>query len=167
LSSGFLNLAEAELRRRDAVVSQPTPEAAPAAVASTSVAAMAGASPPAAAPAPTPDAPIAAAAADTSASAGTVYSESDAAVDPPAELSRRLPAWNPPPALARMEFRGVLEVVIDEQGAVTTASLASPVHPAYDDPLLAAASRWRFRPATRDGVPVPYRKTFEIVLNRR
>jgi TonB family protein len=66
-----------------------------------------------------------------------------------------------------MEFRGRLEVVIDEQGNVSAASLPAPVHPSYDTPLLDATTRWRFRPATRDGQPVRFRKTFEIVLNRR
>ncbi len=82
-------------------------------------------------------------------------------------MTRRLPAWNPPPALSRMEFRGQLEVIVDEEGKVASATLVQSVHPTYDTSLVDATSRWRFRPATKDEAPVRYRKTFEIVLNRR
>lgn len=99
--------------------------------------------------------------------AAVTYSEADADVTPPEEVSRRLPYWNPPAALAAQEFRGRLDVVVDEAGEVAVVTLVAPIHPQFDGPLVEAARRWRFRPATRDGVPVRYRKSFEIVLNRR
>lgn len=172
LSEGFLGLAEAEVARSSrpaAVASAPlpgnsapvvaTPAPARAAAAApregtTTVATAVEAAPPAAEPAASP-------------ATGLIYSDADADVEPPLEVARRLPYWDPPGALARMEFRGQLEVVVSESGEVAEARLVQPVHPQYDSPLIDATTRWRFRPATRGGTPVPYRKTFEIVLSPR
>jgi TonB family protein len=96
-----------------------------------------------------------------------IYGDSDAGVTAPVELERRMPAWNPSPAVAGFEYRGLLEIVVSEQGQVEGAFMRRPSHPAYDAPLLNAVKAWRFRPATRDGAPVKYRKAFEIVLSRR
>jgi TonB family protein len=61
----------------------------------------------------------------------------------------------------------MLEVVINERGAVESAVMRAPVHASYDETLLEAAKRWRFRPATVRGQAVKYRKSFEIVLSPR
>lgn len=158
LSAGFLALAEASA---SAAPASPEPVRTVASTAPASAAPtpwMAAASTESTTPAPAmarPPAPP------------TIYSDEDPSVQPPVEVQRRLPPWNPPPALSRMELRGQLEVVIDDSGNVAAATIVKSVHPAYDEALVGAAERWRFEPATRDGVPVPYRKTFEILLNRR
>jgi TonB family protein len=170
LSEGFLNLAESEARKAELAATQPAPVAAPAPAPVVAVAAPEPSVDTAVRAGGTIAAPAAAPSAEASTAAATdaaVYSEADTHVRPPVEVTRRLPAWNPPPALARMEFRGQLEVVIDEDGRITSATVVQPVHPMYDTSLVDAASRWRFRPATKDDAPVRYRKTFEIVLNRR
>jgi tetratricopeptide (TPR) repeat protein len=98
----------------------------------------------------------------------SIYGIENTDVVPPAEIDRRLPLWNPPTVVARTtEYRGLLEVVIDERGAVESATLRKPVTPAYDPILLDATKHWKFQPATRNGVPVKYRKTFDIVLAPR
>lgn len=96
-----------------------------------------------------------------------VYADGDPGVSPLVEIERRMPAWSPPPALARFEYRGVLEVVVDERGLVESAVMRRPVHAAYDPALLNAVKNWRFQPATRNGAPVKVRKSFEIVLSKR
>jgi TonB family protein len=96
-----------------------------------------------------------------------IYSDGEAGVVAAVELERRLPAWNPPAAIARIEYRGLLEVVINERGLVESAILRRPVAPSYDRPLIDSVKFWRFQPATREGVPVKFRKTFEIVLSKR
>jgi len=159
LSEGFLGLAEGEMRRAEQAAAQPAPASAPPAVEAPRAATVPVASAPVAAvtAAPTPAAPP----------EMVVYADGDALVRPPADVNRRLPAWNPPPALAVMEFRGVLEIEIDEKGMVAAARLIDSVHPTYDTSLLDATRSWRFRPATKDDVPVRYRRTIDIVLNRR
>lgn len=99
--------------------------------------------------------------------ATTIYTDADAGVVGPVDLERRMPAWNPPPAIARIEYRGVLEVVINERGLVESAVLRRSVSPAYDPSLMDALKSWKFQPATRNGSPVKYRKSFEIVLSAR
>jgi TonB family protein len=98
----------------------------------------------------------------------SIYSADNVDVVPPADVDRRLPLWNPPTVVARTtEYRGLLEVVVDERGAVESVVLRKPVTPTYDPMLLDAAKRWKFQPATRNGAPVKYRKTFDIVLAPR
>ncbi|TVR46840.1 MAG: energy transducer TonB [Puniceicoccaceae bacterium] len=60
---------------------------------------------------------------------------------------------------AQLQLEGVegevrLEVMIDEQGAVTILSVISATHNEFVQPARQAVSRWRFEPPTRDGVPV-------------
>jgi TonB family protein len=63
-----------------------------------------------------------------------------------------------------MERRAMLTVTVDETGSVTSARLSGGILPAYDEELLAAARRWRFKPATRNGAPVKFAKVLEVVL---
>lgn len=137
LGEGFLKLADGEV-----VAAARAAQAAAAARAAAAAPVM---------PAP-PPAPV-------------IYSAANGDVVPPTDVDRRLPMWNPPTVLARsMEFRGVLELVIDERGAVESATMRTPVTPTYDPVLLNAAKRWKFQPATRNGAPVKYRKDIDILL---
>jgi TonB family protein len=62
--------------------------------------------------------------------------------------------------------RGLIEVIIDEQGRVTGIALRSSLHPMYDPLLMAAARTWKYQPATVNGVPVKFRKLVQIVIER-
>jgi len=62
--------------------------------------------------------------------------------------------------------RGIIEVVIDEQGRVSFAAIRSSVHPMYDATLLTAARDWRYQAATFGGKPVKYRKMIQINVSR-
>ncbi len=93
-----------------------------------------------------------------------VYGLEDAAVVPPVAIDKVVPAWNPQGVTDNRSRRAMLELVIDEAGSVTSAVLKKTLHPSYDSVLLRAARRWKFQAATKDGVPVRYRKLIEIVL---
>ncbi len=143
LAEGFLRLSEAEVAASDKAATAP-----PAS--------------PAAPPAVTPGA---GAATPESASVLRIYSAADRDIVPPLELERRLPPWVPPnPVAQRTYFRGVVEVVINETGAVESAALREPVSRYYDAQLLESTKTWKFRPANRGGLPVKYRMLFEVVL---
>jgi len=115
-------------------------------------AATAAAPPPVAPRPPAPKVPI-------------VYSSDDAGVVPPVDVVRDLPNWNPPSTFEKRKFTGLLQIEIDENGRVERAAVLEAIMPAYDSRLIAAAKTWKFRPATKDGVPVKYRKTISIVLH--
>jgi TonB family protein len=61
---------------------------------------------------------------------------------------------------------GVVEVVVAENGTVTSASMLKSILPRYDPQLVQAASSWKFQPATKDGVAVKYRLAMSIQLVR-
>jgi TonB family protein len=56
-------------------------------------------------------------------------------------------------------------LVIDESGNVESVTLLTSLQPEYNPVLLKAAREWKFRPATKDGLPVRYRKVVGIRLN--
>ncbi len=130
--------------------------------------AAAAAAPPPEPPKPKPEPPPAAA---TSPSAPApqpprIYSMEDAGVKPPSVLRQDVP---PVPVTIQNQVRdkGRIEVVIDEQGRVTFVALRQGMHPFYDQLLVSAAREWRYRPATRNGVPVKYRKAILVALAAR
>jgi TonB family protein len=87
----------------------------------------------------------------------------------PVVIQQTMPPWNPAwfGSQYQSEFRGAVEVTIDEQGVVTAARIVEPVHPAYDPQLLDAATRWRYEPARRGSQPVVSVKRVDIVLRPR
>ena len=93
--------------------------------------------------------------------AGRIYTSEDGNVVPPAVVRQSLP---PSPTAARARSQGTLAIVIDESGAVETASMLGALNPVYDRVILEAARQWRYKPATLDGVPVRYRRIVQINL---
>jgi TonB family protein len=144
LVDGFLELAHgAVTARREAAV--PAPPTAPPVSAESR--------PEPAAPAPAqPAAP---------AELSTI---ADADVSPPVTLLQNVPAA--PPALAtimrRTQAQGIVDVVISEDGSVEDAVIRRSINVAYDQLLLEAARRWKYRPALKSGVPVRYTKTILV-----
>jgi TonB family protein len=59
---------------------------------------------------------------------------------------------------------GVIEIVIDAAGSVEAAAMSVPVNAVYDRLALTTAKRWRYKPATLDGVPVKFRKVILLDL---
>ena len=92
-----------------------------------------------------------------------VYAASDAQVVPPTALKQALPPF---PAQLPVANRGVLELVIDEDGAVENATMRESVNPRYDAQLVNAAKSWQYKPAMLDGRPVKYRKMMQIDVKR-
>jgi tetratricopeptide (TPR) repeat protein len=149
VAEGFLKLAEAELSRQPASA---------ASVVANPIAPEKLAPPP----------PVAAPPAESSANGGAprstrsgparIYNDDDRDVKAPIELERRMPLWTPPDGFTEREFRGVLELVIDESGGVISVVSLGAIMPNYDEALRAAARQWKYRPAMlRDGTPVRYR----------
>lgn len=90
--------------------------------------------------------------------------EADAGVVSPIVISQTVPQV--PPALfdlmRQLRRTGTIDVVIDERGTVEEVIVRQSVNAAYDVLLVAAARKWRYRPALKDGVPVRFVKTVAI-----
>jgi TonB family protein len=62
-----------------------------------------------------------------------------------------------------MNTSAVVEVVIDEKGDVVDATIIKSVNTSFDNIVIGAARRWKYRPALKDGVAVRYVKTLILV----
>jgi TonB family protein len=81
----------------------------------------------------------------------------------PTAIRQDLPPWQAT-GTSRVEFSGTIRVMISATGSVESAEMVEPVHPAYDPLLLAAARKWQYQPARRNGVPMPSEKTVTVRL---
>ena len=94
-----------------------------------------------------------------------VYSFEDAGVVAPVIIRQDLPRVQPS-VTAQARDKGLLEVVIDQQGRVTSMNLRRSIHPLYDTVLLNAAQEWRYKPATLNGKPVKFMKIIQITVDK-
>jgi TonB family protein len=118
----------------------------------------------AAAPPPPPPTPITAAVIEpppAPAKAPRIFTSNDQEVTAPAVIRQELPSY---PGQVVIPRQGMIEIVIDETGAVESAMMRIAVSPAYDQLALNAARSWRYRPATVNGMPVKYRKAVQVTI---
>jgi hypothetical protein len=98
--------------------------------------------------------------------APSIYSTGDDGVVPPVATLQQFPilplALRPMMRLARPTV--VLDILIDETGAVQESVLRQPINPSYDTLLLTASRAWKYRPATKDGTPVKFRKLILVTI---
>ena len=94
-----------------------------------------------------------------------IFTAGDSGVIAPVVVSQ--PPLQIPPTLLdlvrRLRRSGTLDIVIDEHGDVADVVVLQSVNGAYDSLVTAAARMWKYRPATKDGVPVRFIKT--VLLN--
>lgn len=95
-----------------------------------------------------------------------VWTADEEGVTPAVAIRQDVPRV-PATISAQARERGLLEVVIDEQGRVVNLALRLPIHPMYDPQLLAAAKEWRYKPAMVDGTPVKFRKMIQVTVDKR
>jgi hypothetical protein len=90
-----------------------------------------------------------------------IYTSNDAEVTGPAVIKQDLPPF---PGQVVIPRQGMIEIVIDETGAVEYAMMRIGVSAAYDQLALSSAKTWRYRPATLNGVPVKFRKAVQVTI---
>ena len=100
-----------------------------------------------------------------SATGPRVYSLEDEDVSPPVAIDQRMPAMPMEMTLMvkALHTTGVLDVVIDETGAVVDATDPSLGERRLRQRHPASARRWKYQPAMKDGVPVRYVKTIALI----
>jgi TonB-like protein len=94
-----------------------------------------------------------------------VYSIADEGVSPPITIQQRVPAMAPQLQVITRSLKkaGMVDVLIDEHGKVVDASIRQSLNATFDDLILNSATRWKYQPAMKDGVPVPFLKTILLV----
>ena len=117
-------------------------------------------------PEPAPPAPVAVGAAEPAIPAAPrIYQATDKGVVPPITVRQNLPAF-PSTAAVPKQAQGVIEVIIDETGAVEQALIRVPLNAAYDRQALLAAKSWLYQPAMMNGKPVKFRKAVQVNVAR-
>ena len=109
-------------------------------------------------PPPAPAAPSAEAMVDRT---PRIYSPSDTEVVPPVTVRQEVPQY---PGRVLVGGSLMMDVIIDVDGSVESATMGGQPNPAYDRLLLQAAKTWQYRPATLNGRPVKYRKRIQLTL---
>jgi tetratricopeptide (TPR) repeat protein len=108
--------------------------------------------PPAPTPAPAPAPAVPA--------APKVYTGEEAGVRPPVTIAQEIPRY--PGMVPPGGLKGVVDVLINENGFVESAIMAVPVARNYDTIVLTAATKWQFQPAMFNGAPVKFKKRIQI-----
>jgi TonB family protein len=99
-----------------------------------------------------------------SASAGSPYGSSSSGYESGPEVRPAIPTVFPDPPISRSEIppgvQGdvIVEVTIDSTGRVIETKLLKAIGYGIEEKVIDAVQRWRFRPATRDGTPIPSKK---------
>jgi hypothetical protein len=94
-----------------------------------------------------------------------IYTVADAGVVPPVTLTQDIPRLNP---LMKQQAhsRGVVEVVIDEQGRVAAIAIRESIQPMFDAELMTKGRDWHYQPAMLNGKPVKFRKMIQLNLTQ-
>ena len=90
-----------------------------------------------------------------------IYTIADSQIVAPVVVRQVLPPFPRKPLFVA---QGVLEVVISENGEVESAVIRQSIDPGYDRIAIDASHSWRYKPATRDGVPVKFRKLVQVKI---
>jgi TonB family protein len=88
-----------------------------------------------------------------------IYDATDPNVVPPIVVRQVVPAFS---LRVVPTTQGMVEVIVNELGAVEMATILIPLNRLYDRAVLEAAKDWLYRPATLNGVPVKFRKNIRI-----
>ena len=91
-----------------------------------------------------------------------VYTADDRDVQPPVAVTQRVPKY---PANVTRPLQGVVQFVVDENGAVQTPTMPVSIDMSYDGMVISAAKKWQYTPATLDGKPVKYMKRLTISVS--
>jgi TonB family protein len=86
----------------------------------------------------------------------------DVEVTPPVRLATPLPGYTAAAWAAGVEGSVEIRATIDERGEVAGIDVVRGLPHGLTEAAVAAVRRWRFRPATRDGKPVPAEQNLSL-----
>jgi len=88
-------------------------------------------------------------------------------ITPAVPINERVPPLTAPEMLAGRELHGRIRLRIDAEGQVVSSEILTPSLVFYDEQLLAASRRWRYKPALANGSAVPSERIIEVALKPR
>jgi len=88
-------------------------------------------------------------------------------VNPPSVLSRVEPQYSEEARKARYQGTVVLEAIVRRDGTVDIQRVVRSLGFGLDENAIQALKQWRFRPGTRNGVPVDVSLNIEVNFNLR
>lgn len=93
---------------------------------------------------------------------GSVTARAEAGIEAPVPVRMVPPKF--PPDMRREGTGGVVTVkcTIDEKGNVTDPVVEKASNDAFVQPALEALRKWKFKPAKKDGTPVPLKVSIPI-----
>ena len=94
------------------------------------------------------------------AQAGQRYGTLNSGIFSGDEIRPALPTTTSDPAVYPWQLptsagNEVIEITIDERGEIVNKTILQSLGPDIDNRCLAALENWHFRPATRNGTPIP------------
>jgi TonB family protein len=84
------------------------------------------------------------------------------------EVSAPIPIYKPEPSYSeearKAKYQGtvLLWIVVDARGMVHNIRIAKPLGMSLDEEAVKTVSTWKFKPALRQGVPVPVQVQVEV-----
>jgi TonB family protein len=96
-----------------------------------------------------------------------IYHVGEDGVIAPSLLKKIEPAYTDQARLANFSGDVVVNIVVDENGHPTDLDIVDSPGFSLDETIIAAVEQWRFRPGTKDGVPVPVRAKIRVEFHRQ
>jgi len=94
---------------------------------------------------------------------GGIYSVGGG-ISPPIAIFKPEPAYSEEARKAKYQGTVVLWIVVDAQGNVTDAKVVKPLGLGLDEKAQETVRTWKFKPALRNGSPVPVRVIVEVTF---
>ncbi|MDQ3068197.1 MAG: energy transducer TonB [Acidobacteriota bacterium] len=100
---------------------------------------------------------------------GQVYKGGDPGVTSPEVVRETKPRYTATAMRERISGSVQLQAVVDTRGTPTHVTVVTSLDTVYglDTSAVDALKQWRFKPAMRDGKPVPYQVTVELTFTLR
>jgi TonB family protein len=83
-------------------------------------------------------------------------------ISQPVLISKTEPQYTDKARRDRISGRVHLSLIVDEHGIPTNIAVISPLGDGLDQKAIEAVTRWRFKPATKNGVPVAAKAQVEV-----
>ena len=90
-----------------------------------------------------------------------IYGPEDVNVVPPQTVRQTVPPY---PGRILLSGMATMDVIINENGSVDSATIVTSLNPQYDRMAVNAARNWQYKPASLNGVPVKYRKRLQLTV---